>query len=373
MVMADWFEPGFKAGGPIRSCVNFAGNLKDDLQIFVFTTDRDLGDAHPYNNIATNKWTDFDENVQVFYATPGWLSWKAIKSLVQSIQPDIIYVNSMYSRFFSMYPLLLKRSGSIKSKVILAPRGMLRQSAVQFKSGKKKVFLNLFRLLGLHRNIQFHCTDNTELQDVKKYFGNVQSTVLSNIPGVQRPLRLPTDKTIGKVKLIFIGRMHPIKNLHYLLELLKGVREQVQLTIVAGKEDAAYAEQCNQLIAQLPPNIKVNDVGELPHHELEKLIIAHHVFVLPTKGENFGHAIFESLAAGRPVIISDQTPWRHLAQHKAGWDLSLSQPAQFAAAIAATANMDAASLNDWCEGAWEYCKTYVEKSGIKEQYLKLFS
>ena len=37
------------------------------------------------------------------------------------------------------------------------------------------------------------------------------------------------------------------------------------------------------------------------------------LFLLPTGGENFGHAIFEALACGVPALISDQTPWRGLA------------------------------------------------------------
>jgi glycosyltransferase involved in cell wall biosynthesis len=117
----------------------------------------------------------------------------------------------------------------------------------------------------------------------------------------------------------------------------------------------------------------VNYQGELPHHELEQQLLAHHAFVLPTKGENFGHAIFEALAAGRPALISDQTPWRNLAMHQAGWDLPLSQPATFAAAIEQTAAMNGEQLNDWCTGAWNFCRQYIESSGIKEQYIKLFS
>jgi len=367
--MADWFEPGFKAGGPIRSCVNFAGNLKNDLEIFVLTTDRDLGDAEPYDGIPANKWIDYDSKVKVFYASPDWLSYKNIKKTIREIQPEAIYLNSMYSRFFSLYPLLMNP----KSKMVLAPRGMLKESAVRFKSNKKKLFLRLFRVLGLHKRVHFHCTDATEVNDVKKYFGNVSYTLLGNNPGVQRGLQLPTGKTPGSLKLIFIGRMHPIKNLHFLLELLRTVKQQVQLTVIAGLEDKGYWQQCQQLIKQLPANIKVNYLGELPHHELEQQLLTHHVFVLPTKGENFGHAIFEALAAGRPALISDQTPWRNLEQQKAGWDIPLDQPAKFAAIIEQAAAMSNEELNQWCTGAWNVCRQYLEKPGIKEQYIKLFS
>ena len=57
------------------------------------------------------------------------------------------------------------------------------------------------------------------------------------------------------------------------------------------------------------------------------------LFLLPTRGENFGHAIFDALEVGLPVLISDQTPWRELEQIGAGWSLSLADPDRFAAAI----------------------------------------
>ena len=371
--MADWFEPGYKAGGPIRSVVNFANNFSNDLEIFVLTTDRDLGDTQAYNGITADQWISYNENVQVFYASPQWLSWSAIKNAVRKINPDIIYLNSMYSKFYSLYPLLMKRAGMIPGRIILAPRGMLKQSAVEFKQGKKKIFLKLFRTLGLQRNVHFHCTDATEQADVKKYFGEVRSTVLANSPGTQKKFQPPPYKTAGSAKLIFIGRMHPIKNLHYLLELLKDVKQNISLTVIAGLEDRAYNEECQNLAKRLPAHVSVDFKGELAHHELEAPLQQHHLFVLPTKGENFGHAIFEALSAGRPALISDQTPWRKLEDHKAGWDVSLDQPQQFAAAIEKVAAMDNETMNEWCRGAWNFCNNYLKNSDIRAAYLKLFS
>ena len=44
---------------------------------------------------------------------------------------------------------------------------------------------------------------------------------------------------------------------------------------------------------------------------------------MPTTHENFGHAVVEAWAHGRPVLLSDQTPWRGLAELDLGWDLQL--------------------------------------------------
>ena len=42
------------------------------------------------------------------------------------------------------------------------------------------------------------------------------------------------------------------------------------------------------------------------------------VFLFPTKGENYGHVIFEALAGGCIPIISDQTPWNDIEQAGCG-------------------------------------------------------
>ena len=98
-----------------------------------------------------------------------------------------------------------------------------------------------------------------------------------------------------------------------------------------------------------------------------------HFFILSTFGENFGHAIFESLAAGRPVIISDQTPWRNLEQQKIGWDISLNDKEKWKTVIAYTANMEQEEFDDWCRNSWEFANKFISNNELQEKYKELFS
>ena len=372
--MADWFEPGFKAGGTIRSSVNFARYLKNDLEIFVLTTDRDFGDTAPYSGIAQNTWLAYDGNVQVFYASPEWLSWGNVKKLILSIHPGIIYLNSMYSKYFSLYPLLMKRFGTIRSKLLLAPRGMLRESAVTHKRFKKTAFLSLFKTMRLHKRVTFHATDATEYEDIRNRFGrHINVSLVPDFPSLQTDGITIPEKDPSSLKMFFVGRIHPIKNLDFILHCIAGCKHDITLTIIGAIEDVAYWNKCSGIINSFGGNIKVNMLEAQPVPRIQQVMNDHHLFVLPTRGENFGHAIFESLAAGRPVLISDQTPWRDLTRHKAGWDLSLDAPARFKEVVEEVTAMNREQLKEWCCGAKDYCKNYLETSGIKEQYLKLFS
>ena len=374
LVFTDWYEPGFKAGGPIRSAVNFAFHMKFDYEIFVFTSDRDLGDHAPYANVDIDQWINKDENLQLFYASPAFLNWKNILGIIKEINPGFIYLNSMFSKHFSLYPLLMKRFGNVNGEIVLAPRGMLRGSALAFKSFKKKYFLRLFNLLAMPALIRFHATDSTEASDISLHFGsNTRIQQLGNFPGAQHPFLPVAEKQVGELKMIFVGRIHPVKNLAFLLDCLADVQEKVELTIVAAIEDQQYWKVCSDKITKFAPHIKVEMLSEVPHEALEKILLRHHLFVLPTKGENFGHAIYEALAAGRPVLVSDQTPWRNLQSRMAGWDLPLHNREAFQQVIKQVAAMDIDELNIYCLHAWQFCHEFVNGSDIKKDYLKLFS
>ncbi len=373
LVMCDWFSPGFKAGGPIRSVVNFVDNLHSALDIYVLTSDRDLGDENSYPGISTNQWID-TLTFRIFYASPSWLKWKNIRKIIEQTKPDFLYLNSMFSVKFTLMPLLMNLQSSLPNlRIILSPRGMLRSSALAHKQFKKTVFLRLFNILKINKKIIFHATDATEFADIKRIFlRHAGLKEIGNLPGVQLPFRPPGNKVPGFLKMIFVGRVHPIKNLDYVLNCLTEQKEKIELTIVAAIDDLIYWEKCKVLINSLPSNISIQLYENLAHHLLEEIMEAQHAFILPTKGENYGHAIYEALAAGRPVIISDQTPWRLLEQSKAGFDLPLNEMNGFIRAIDKFASMNKEEFTEWCSGAWYYCNEKTERTTLIEKYKSLF-
>lgn len=373
LLFADWYAPGFKAGGPIRSCVNFAANMKTDYDLYVFTSDRDLGSTQPYEGILAGEWFRSD-GVSLYYCPPEKLSWSNIGAQLRELQPDFIYLNSMFSLKFTIFPLLLARKRCPHAKLILSPRGMLKASAVAFKPAKKKLFLTLLHTLGIARRIHFLASDQTETEDVHRYFGSAaQVTMIPNFPAKLPPAPAVTAKTPGVLNMIYVGRIHPIKNTDYLLDVLAGVKARVSLTIVGSAEDKAFWQTCQDRIAQFSSNITVDYPGELPNDQLPAIIARHHIFALPTRGENFGHAIFEALVLGKPVLISDQTPWRNLQTAGAGWDLPLGDPQAFGRAIEEMAALDQEAYGTRSKTARQFAVDYLDRSNPIEEYLKLFS
>jgi glycosyltransferase involved in cell wall biosynthesis len=108
----------------------------------------------------------------------------------------------------------------------------------------------------------------------------------------------------------------------------------------------------------------------VPNEQVIQVLQEHHLFVLPTFGENFGHAIFEALLAGKPVLISDKTPWLGLEKKKLGHDLPL-ESAGFDRALRFYASMDQAAYDEWSKAAWSYARDIQSASQLKQDYQKM--
>jgi glycosyltransferase involved in cell wall biosynthesis len=373
LIFIDWFDPAFKAGGPIRSLVNFVSHMSEDFDLFVVTSNHDLGSNEPLDGILSDTWVNYGDKAQVMYASSGQLNSHKIISIVHTIKPDHIYLNSFFSKKFALLPLWLKKKGRINTNMILAPRGMLRESALAFKSFKKSVFLYLFRLAGIHRLVKFQATDEYEKNDILKQFKDAEVRLAPNLPGVASENPGALTKKKGMLKILFVGRIHPVKNLYYLLSALRELEGHVSCTVIGVNENPAYWNKCEKLISELPQNISVNYLGEQAHERILKEIGMHHMFALPTQGENFGHAIFEALSMGRPVLISDQTPWRNLEAQKAGWDLPLSGPNGFRKSLETAVNWDQNGFDEWVKGSLGLAKKFIDQSDMRLNYLKLFN
>lgn len=371
----DWFAPGYKAGGPISSCVNFVKGLEDVFDLYVLTTDTDLGSVNPYPNVQSNEWLPFGNNSSVLYLAKEQRSIASIRHHIKAIAPDFLYLNSLFSVYFTIIPLLLYKLNQIHANIILAPRGMLRESALQYKSYKKRLFLSLVKWLNLYSGVRFHATDEQEWKDIQTILPQVQSVhLIANLPKSTNASLSHLNKQEQRIRCIFIGRIHPIKNLLFFLKVLQQVQHfQVDFSIIGNMEDEAYWQECQVLINKMPSNVSIQYLGGIPAAEIETYLMQHHLMVLPTLGENFGHAIFESFLAGRPVMISDQTPWRNLQLQKAGFDLSLQEPQQWLDALATAAQMSQASFEEWVAGARCFAKQYLDQSQSKQKYIALFS
>jgi len=138
LILTDWYLPAYKAGGPVKSVAALVHHLKNDYNFFILTSDKDAFDKKALP-VKTEEWVTLINGEKVYYL-PGKITQAKLNTVIASIEFDYLYINSFFSKPFSIYPLLLQKKGKIKKPIVLAPRGMLREGALSIKSGKKKIF-----------------------------------------------------------------------------------------------------------------------------------------------------------------------------------------------------------------------------------------
>lgn len=311
--VTDYFIPGFKGGGPIRTLDNMRRQIAGQITLSIYTRDRDLGSSTPYQDIETNRWMETRDG-PIYYACPNAFGPRGIRKALAAREVDLVYLNSFFSPKSSIGIHLTLRRVAPKTPILLAPRGEFSPGALAVKRYKKRAFLMLARLLGLYRDVFWHASTEMEARDILRQFPNAANRihvapdpVLDMSPDMSP---LAVAKEVGHLRIVFISRISPMKNLDGLLRTLQTVRVSVQFDIFGPIEDDAYWQECKDLIATLPGNIRVGIHGPIAPEMVSSTFARYDLFAFPTLGENFGHVIFESLRAGTPVLVSDQTPWK---------------------------------------------------------------
>lgn len=375
LIFTDWFPPGYRAGGPIRSTANVVAALSADCDIRVVTSNRDFGCDVPYRDITPNTWAPYLESAEVIYLSPSEQTFERVGAILQTTAPDCVYLNSMFSPVFTLMPLWHVWRNRLQGRILIAPRGMLRASALGFKPWKKHCFLSILRAAGIGSWAWFHATDEQEKRDIQTRLSVPSDRIrfLPNLPEPPVKRVTPIEKHTGTAKVLYLSRIAPIKRLLHLLNALAKLPNtiSVNLTVAGPIEDAAYWASCRSAIAALPPNVNVQCLDAVPHPEVRALIESHHFYVLPTLGENYGHAIVEALGAGRPVIISDTTPWRGLEAARAGWDVRADDIDKLRDAIMAAVQLDQAGYDLLSRGAWSFAKSRIADDSVIASYRQM--
>jgi glycosyltransferase involved in cell wall biosynthesis len=379
LTLCDYYLPGYKAGGPIQSISSLIARLRGDFRFSVVTRDRDLGAAAPYPDIDPDRWQEQD-GVPVLYMSPRHLGPRGLRRVFRENPHDVVYLNSFLSPPFTISTLLLRRIGLVpRVPAVLAPRGELSGGALGLSRAKKRVYLAAARLLGLYRNLDWQASNELERDAILCWLPGTDPDrvrVVSPLPsddGSQFTRDPETvEKRSGELDLVFLSRVSPMKNLEGALGALAGLRGDVRFHIYGPREDRVYWNACEAIVQSLPGNVRVECHGPVAREDVRSTLARHHALLLPTRGENFGHVILEALLAGCPVVISDRTPWRRLADAGAGWDLALEDAPGFTNALQHLVAMDSAALRRMCRAARDRGLAYVRDESVLERNRALF-
>src|SRR5215207_1184700 len=125
MVFCDYYLPGFKSGGGMWTVVNLVDRFHDRYDFYVVARNHDgKADLKPYEEVETGEWNSVG-NAKVFYLDAKRLNVVFFKQLVNEIRPDILFLNSVFSRPSITLLRARKNSELFGIPVVLSPCGEL--------------------------------------------------------------------------------------------------------------------------------------------------------------------------------------------------------------------------------------------------------
>lgn len=338
-----YFFPATNWGGPVFSvkaiCDQIAG--RSDFDLRVLTTDA-LGPGQIQNLNLDSRTQMFPAGYEVHYARRDFrnsISMELLSHLPRQIRwADLVHVTETYSSPIMPTFLLAKIMGK---PLIWSPRGALQATAQWDKVRNRRIKGVVERIYRVVRpsNTVLHVTSEVE-----------RDLSLLRIPGIDvsiipNSVDIPPDagmrkawKRDGKVRLMFISRIHQKKGIESLIDAMAELPKHFELNIY-GTGEPDYVNAVRARITAIGARDRIFMHGHVGGGEKEEAFRNADIFVLPTHSENFGNVIAEAMAHGLPVITTKNAPWRGIDARRAGFWIENTVP-DLISAIVRLSEMD---------------------------------
>ncbi len=328
--------PGLSnASGPTRVVINLSDELvRLGCEVSIFhLKGRGYGQLMPE-----------DERVKVKGFPVKWCDyWGYSPGLKHALSQEassfaIIHIHSLW-----LYPNVAAVSVASRLGIpyVIRPAGSLMAEPQKHRSLRKRLYAALKERRHLNGAAAVHVASGIEAKSVSEFGVRAPIvTVPNGIPGARlRPMAAsvssaPTDDRTCR-KVLFLGRLHPIKGLDLLARAFGKVarsRKDVHLIIAGPEGKKGYRSTVERYLRDEGVLDKTVFTGELEGERKWQAYREADVFVLPSRSENFGIAVAEAMASGIPVVVSQETPWQDVETRKAGFWVPLDAQ-KFAEAI----------------------------------------
>lgn len=249
---------------------------------------------------------------------------------------DVAFVHSMW------LPMTIRAAGMVKAagvKLVRMPHGCLDPKKVRGGWWKKLPVLLTLERQALKAADLTYVTCDAEAKWMRPWVGKIVNVPLgvdfnagdfvarkvgqdlnAYAPSAAQPDGMSTScPVVPHLKILFIGRMHPLKGLDVLLEAVAN-RENVELTVV-GLDEKGMRARFEAWCAAKGIASRVRFLGVVDEATKIAEIDRCDLFCLPTLSENFGIVVGEAMSRGKPVITTDgATSWSQLPAD-CGWYL----------------------------------------------------
>lgn len=280
LTFTGYYLPSYKAGGPVRTIFNMVEQLPE-FEFSIVTRDRDLGDTVCFENARIDQWQSVG-NARVFYLSDSNQSLSMISKMLRVVDFDVLYLNSYFDLNFSIIPLVAIKFCRKKSRpIVVAPRGEFSKAALSIRSFKKMLYIRISSLLGLYQNVIWQASSELEKKDIMDALSINPDLIFvaKDLPAKLVNLSFVNSNNCSdQLKIVFLSRISPIKNLDFALSVLSFVKSNVVFDIYGPAEDREYLEVCQDLIRKLSGNVTVNYFGSVKPDHVKDIFASYDLF-----------------------------------------------------------------------------------------------
>ncbi len=355
-----------------------SGLARAGLEVHVATTDddgegrRDVATGVALREEGVDYWF-FSRLTRFYTVSPSLFRW--LSRMAASF--DVIHVHALFS-FPSVSAAFW--AGRRGVPYLIRPLGTLNQWGVRNRRPwLKKISFPLVERRILGRAAAVHFTSQRESEEAAQLGFDGRSVVIPNAvdPSLAEAGRGDRFRRrhpgLGDRKIaLFLSRLDPKKGLDLLLAAFASIREvsPLPILVVAGSGPPAFVSQLSRMAESLGVSDRVLFTGLLRGEEKRDALAAADFFVLPSYSENFGIAVVEAMAAGLPVVISDQVA---ICQEVVAADAGLVVACQVEALTNALRRaFQEATESGWGERAKKLCQERFSLESVTRQWIRLY-
>ncbi len=219
---------------------------------------------------------------------------------------DVAHVHGLFN-FISTFSARAALAARIP--LVIRPFGTLsRYTFSHRRSAAKRLWFDALEAPNLTKASAIHFTTSAE-RDEARWHSLPLDAKAHVVPPPFLPAKAVADRgPAAERNVLFLGRMHPVKNLESLVEAWSSVVAafpEARLTI-AGSGDRRYADRIRALADERGLGRSISFPGFLSGDRKASAFASAALFVLPSLHENFGVVLLEALASGVPVVVSDE-------------------------------------------------------------------
>ena len=308
-----------RSGGPATTVVNLAGALEAaGATVTVFATDASAPrgyadgktaheDALPAGADALDiEWFPLRQPYRYLYS-PAMR-----RALARRMgEFDLVHIHSLYT-----YPQYAAWRAAVDRRVpyVVSPRGTLDPYMRRRGRGRKWLVDSVWQRRMLDRAAALHLTSDEErrlLEDLRilsPHHVLPNGVNLATYAGTPSPQSFRDRFLRGSSAPIVLnhGRIASKKGLDILIAAMAEVRRRIPDAhlVLVGPDDEGIASTLQSQADRLGLGQALTFPGVLTGDALQDALAAADIWALPSHTENFGMAVIEAMAAGRPVVTS---------------------------------------------------------------------